>query len=95
MRRKYKDIIKKSLAVVLAVTMLPLGDYSNVVMATEVNDTSVSSENKETDKNEYTDLEIKEDIEIGNLKQTSGTINLNGHIMKIHGDYISTGDNMK
>lgn len=101
MRRKYKDIIKKSLAVVLAVTMLPLGDYSNVVMATEVNDTSVSSENKETDKNEYTDLEIKEDynlkedIEIGNLKQTSGTINLNGHIMKIHGDYISTGGELQ
>ena len=53
MRRKYKDIIKKSLAVVLAVTMLPLGDYSNVVMATEVNDTSVSSENKEKTEVKY------------------------------------------
>ena len=42
--------------------MLPVGDYSNVVMATEVNDTSVSSENKETDKKmNILDLEIKED----------------------------------
>ena len=95
MKRNNVKILKKVTALILAVTMVPLGDFANVKGAQEETQSEVYQPETK-DVKELEDLSIKSDftldsdMEVNNLVHESGILNLNGHVLKVHGNYTGS-----
>lgn len=94
MKIKYKNTIKKITAVILAVTMMPISDFGNTVVAgenitneTEEKATPTTVQKGLKDLNITSDLVLDKDMEVNNVIHDRGVIDLNGHILKINGSY--------
>ncbi|MDE5780657.1 MAG: hypothetical protein K2I03_04175 [Lachnospiraceae bacterium] len=94
MKIKYKNTIKKITAVILAVTMMPISDFGNTVVAGE----NITNETEEKaspttvqkglkDLNITSDLVLDKDMEVNDVIHDRGVIDLNGHVLKINGSY--------